>query len=88
MLDPAESLEAADVYLKYILVEKQERVERLRLGRCGDVLSAREMIGKWCDAVDANICRALLGMEVDIAPNPVAVGFLRAPAEVARPLVA
>lgn len=84
-LDTPEPFELANVDLQDVSVQKEDRVERLRLRGRGYLLVARQVVDEGSDAVGADRNGVLLGMEVDVAPDPVAVGLFRSPAEVPTP---
>ena len=84
-LDPPEPLELANVDVQDVSVQEEDGVERLRLRGRGYLLVARQVVDEGGDAVGADRNGVLLGMEVDVAPDPVAVGLFRSPAEVPTP---
>ncbi len=64
--------------LQHFRVQKQQRAERLVLGRCGDVLLYSQVGEKGFDLNDTHLLGMALVVKEDVARNPGHVGFFGA----------
>ena len=67
-----------------VAVEKQERAQRLVLGRSGNPTLDRQGAEKASDLGRAHLGGMALAVEEDVATDPPDVGFLGAPTAVAK----
>src|SRR5258708_4059168 len=78
-------VEPCELAAEHLLVQKQERRERLILRRCGDLALRREMIQKRRHLRLAQCRRMALLRKINEALDPVHVRLLSTPAEIPAP---
>lgn len=82
-LNPLQSAHIAQGLHQDRLVEKDQSIQRLGLGRRSDFAAHSQMIEKRLHLGGAEILRVLFAMKEDVLPDPVAITLFRARAEMA-----
>jgi hypothetical protein len=80
-LDSSKAAQMPDLDLEHIVIQKQERVQRLRLRRSRYFAIGGQVIDESNDTRGADIAWMALVVKQDVAAGPESVRFFRAPAQ-------
>lgn len=82
-LDASQAAELANLQLQHVAIQKEDRIERLGLGRSRNVTPRGQVIDEGGDSFRADIPRMPLLVKENVVPDPVPIGFFGTPAEMA-----
>ena len=75
-LDTLQSCHLAKRFLEHSVVEQDQGIERLGLGRCRDAAYGCQMIQKVFEPLFIQCIGVALAMKIDVLANPVRVAIL------------